>query len=223
MRSQVFHQVGQSFHWIVVIRRARNEAHLDIQPVRRCHSLRNCIQVHSPLSRCHRSIQHRLGQRAPQSRAAALGPHPQPLQLPGIPRHALRHRPPGNKPRRFPVYIRNQAAPALLDVAPRQPGRLLFKRAEAEPRDSRLCHHKPSVLEQQCPRILHPRSAMPGRELFDQKRLVFRFRRAHGPSLRRDPPALRVNLPPSEAVCINTSRTQGTRCGVGITRRPSAS
>src|SRR5579862_7372515 len=70
-RSKIFHEIGEPVHWIVVVRRARTETQLQIQPVSRCHRFRNGIEIYGSAPRGYSAAEHFFRKRASQPQPAA--------------------------------------------------------------------------------------------------------------------------------------------------------
>ena len=155
---QVFPEIGQPFHGIVVVAVAGLEAELQIETMSGAHRGRRGIEKDGLASGGHCALKHCLGQGAAQAKSPRGGPHPKSFQFPRARGGRLSgdcpgEQAPGDEARGPAIGMSNKAAAALLMIGERQPRGFLFKTREAKARRAGLGNDKAPVFEQQFSRL----------------------------------------------------------------------
>jgi len=148
-RLELLSEPGQPFDLIVVVRSAGLEAELQVEPVGGAHGGGRGIEIDSRLSGRNGTVEDGLDEPAAQSQPARGRAHPEPLELPGLRLDCWRKAAPGDEPGRLAVDQGHDAAAAQLQVAVRQAGGFLLKRAVAEASDTGLGQDEAAVFKQQ--------------------------------------------------------------------------
>ena len=81
---QELHQVGEAFHRIVVIRRARRESHVEIHAIGGSHGCGSSIEIDGFAFGCRGTIEDGLSKRLSEAEATAGGAYPKAFHLPRI-------------------------------------------------------------------------------------------------------------------------------------------
>lgn len=151
-------QIRQSFHGIVVVLFAGNEAHGQIHSIGGTHGLWSGIEIDGLPAGGPSTIEHSFGEQPSEAEAARLWRYPEPLQLPGgrsgcrvgrLEGSTQGHRTPGNETRWLAVCTGHHAATTLFEVALGQAFGFLFQGCEAKAGGAGLGDYESAVVEQE--------------------------------------------------------------------------